>query len=140
MVCQNNRLVIKIKSGEARGIGITIKTNSGTLDPLTNKPIYNALDLSPYTISFQIKKYPYFTVEPIIDKEITMVEDGTVGWILNQAGDNKGKFIVQITLEDLAKLTPEKDYYLILTLISGDTRTIISGENEKSGIFRVCKS
>lgn len=139
MACRSNRLVMKIKSGEARGFTFTIKTNSG-LNDINGNPEYNALDLTDYTVSFQIKKYPYYTVDPIIDKEITQLQDGTVGWILYQSGENKGKFIVQITLEDLAKLVPEKDYYLILTLITGDQRIIISGEGDTSGIFRVCQS
>ena len=139
MACRSNRLVMKIKSGEARGFTFTIKTNSGLTD-MNGNVIYNVLDLTDYTVSFQIKKYPYYTVDPIIDKEITLLQDGTVGWILEQSGDDKGKFIVQITLEDLTKLIPEKDYYLILTLITGDQRIIISGEGDTSGIFRVCQS
>jgi len=136
MACKNNRLAMKIKSGEARGFGFTIKTNTGRTDTSGN-PIYQALNLTGYTIEFQIKKYPYYTVEPIINKEITDLQDGSVGWITDA---RNGKFTVQITLDDLSKLIPEKDYYLIITLINGDTRLIISGEGDKSGVFRVCQS
>ena len=138
MACRSNRLVMKIKSGEARGFTFTIKTNTGLIQD--GQPVYRVVDLTDYTVSFQIKKYPYFTVDPIIDKEITSLQDGTIGWILDQSGDDKGKFIVQITMDDMSKLTPEKDYYLILTLQTGDQRIIISGEGDTSGIFRVCQS
>ena len=138
MACRSNRLVMKIKSGEARGFTFTIKTNTGLVQD--GKPVYRVVDLTDYTVSFQIKKYPYFTVDPIIDKEITFLQDGTIGWILDQSGDDKGKFIVQITMDDMAKLVPEKDYYLILTLQTGDQRIIISGEGDTSGVFRVCQS
>lgn len=136
MACKNNRLVMKIKSGEARGFGFTIKTNTGRVDT-SGQPIYRVLDLTNYTVEFQIKKYPYYTVEPIINKEITELQDGSTGWITDP---RNGKFTVQITLDDLEKLIPEKDYYLIITLINGETRLIISGEGDKSGIFRVCQS
>lgn len=138
MACRSNRLVMKIKSGEARGFTFTIKTNTGLIQD--GQPVYRVVDLTDYTVSFQIKKYPYFTVDPIIDKEITSLQDGTKGWILDQSGDDKGKFIVQITMDDMSRLIPEKDYYLILTLQTGDQRIIISGEGDTSGIFRVCQS
>lgn len=132
MAFKNNRLVMKIKSGEAKGVGFTIKGK----DNNTYKPI----DLTQYTVEFEIKNYPYFTVEPIIKKVLTLEQDSTVGWILEQVDDNVGRFIVQITLEDMAKLIPEKEYYLIITLVNGSTRVNISGEGEKSGVFIVCKS
>lgn len=136
MACKSNRLVMKIKSGEARSFGITVKTNTGTFNT-KGEPIYRALDLTGYTVNFEIKKYPYFTVEPIISKQITNIEDGAIGWIYDPTN---GKFSVQITMNDMEKLVPEKDYYLILTLVNGDTRLIISGEGDTSGIFRVCQS
>lgn len=136
MACKSNRLVMKIKSGEARSFGVTVKTNTGTFNT-KGEPIYRALDLTGYTVNFEIKKYPYYTVEPIINKEITELQDGSTGWITDP---RNGKFTVQITLDDLAKLIPEKDYYLILTLVNGDTRLIVSGEGDTSGIFRVCQS
>ncbi len=136
MACRSSKLIMKIKSGEARGFNFTIKTNTGMTD-VSGNPIYEALDLTNYIVSFQIKKYPYATVEPIINKTITLVQDGAVGWINDP---ENGKFVVEITSNDLDKLVPEKDYYLILTLINGDTKVIISGEGDQSGIFRVCQS
>lgn len=135
MACKNNRLVIKIKSGEAKDYGITVKVKSG-IDESGNL-VYKPLNLTEYTVDFEIKLYPYFSVEPIIYKHITTLEDGSVGWITDPLN---GKFKVQITLEDMQKLIPNKDYYLIVTLLNGEDRIIISGEGDTSGIFRVCQS
>lgn len=129
MTCVHKRLVMKIKSGESRSFGFTIQSRD-------NK-IYTPLDISGYTVEFEIKKYPYFTVDPIIKKKITETQDDINGWIYNPT---QGKFTVAITLEDQEVLVPEKEYYVIITLINGTTRLIISGEGEHSGIFKVCKS
>lgn len=136
MACKNNRLVMKIKSGEEKGFNFTIKANAGFND-VNGNPVYNPVDLSDYVVEFQIKKYPYYSVQSIIEKIITLDEQEGIGWINNPTN---GNFVVQITLEDLEKLVPEKDYYLIITLVTKDNRIIISGENDKSGIFRVCQS
>lgn len=136
MACRNKRLIMKIKSGEAKGFSFTIKSNSGLLDT-DGQPIYNPVNLTEYTIEFQIKKYPYFTVPSILEKKITTTEDDYNGWIFSP---ETGQFSIQITLEDMEKLTPETDYYVILTMVNGDVRTIISGQGDTSGIFKVCQS
>jgi hypothetical protein len=136
MACKHKKLIMKIKSGETKGFNFTIKSNSGLLDT-DGQPIYNPVDLSQYTIEFQIKKYPYFSVESIIEKTITTAEDNYNGWIYSPT---TGQFSIQITQEDMDKLIPEKDYYVILTMVNGDIRTIISGQGDTSGIFRVCQS
>lgn len=135
MVCSKNRLVMEVKSGEARGFGFTIKNKSEILQP--DGTYYTPMDLTNYTVQFQVKKYPYFSVQSIIDKIVTTEEDMENGWIYNPEG---GQFKVELTLEDLNKLIPSQDYYVIITLLNGNQRIIISGEGDKSGILRFCKS
>ena len=133
MVCNKNRLVMEVKSGEARGFGFTIKIK----DVEGN---YNPMDLSEYNVNFEIKLYPYFSVDPLISKVLTLEQNSYTGQIEDQSGDDKGKFTVEITQDDLEKLVPSQEYYVIITLVNGDTKIIISGEGNTSGIFRFCKS
>lgn len=130
MTCAKNRLVVKIQSGEARSFGFTIKAKN-SLDE------YVPMDLTQYIVDFQIKEYPYASVNPIINKEITLDEDTLNGWIYEPT---LGKFKVEINQDDMDILIPGKEYYLVITLINGETRIIISGEGDNVGTFMVCNS
>ena len=135
MSCTNDRLVMEVKSGEARNFGFTIEQKYG--QDLSGNPVYVPMDLTDYTVNFEIKRYPYFSVEPLISKTITTADDEYNGSIYNATD---GQFKVNITLADLETLVPSQEYYVIITLLNGDTRIIISGEGNTSGVFRFCKS
>lgn len=130
MACTNNRLVVKIQSGETRSFGFTIK-NKDSLDD------YVPMDLTQYEVIFQIKEYPYASVKPIIEKVLDLEEDTEQGYIYEPT---EGRFQVVITLDDMDILIPGKEYYLVITLVNGDTRIIISGEGDNVGMFMVCNS
>lgn len=135
MVCSNKRLVMEVKSGEARGFNFTIKTKSGLLNT-DGTPQYIPMNLAEYTVEFDIKQYPYYSVKSLVSKVITTTYSAD-GEIYEPVG---GKFRIQVTLDDLKKLVPSQDYYVIITLVNGNTRIIISGEGNTSGVFRFCKS
>lgn len=141
MTCENNRIIIELQSGEVRNFSMTIQTKVG------NTNTYKPLNLTEYTIEVDIKKYPYFSVDSIIHKDLTIEEPGLVdSYILPQVQSTDpeqntiGKFVLGISQEDLELLKPEGEYYLIITLVNGDTRIIISGEGDSSGILRFCNS
>lgn len=138
MACTNNRLVVKIQSGEARSFGFTIKTK--TLTKQDDGTYYIPMDLSDYIVDLQIKLYPYESVEPVIHKIITSEEDSLIGQILDQSGEDRGRFLVQINSDDMQILVPEKEYVLAIYLVNGDTRIMISGEGDNIGVFKVCNS
>lgn len=135
MACTNNKLVVKIQSGEVRSFGFTVKNKSELQQP--DGSYYTPMDLTEYLVDFQIKEYPYASVTPIIHKVLDLEEDSDNGWIYDPT---KGKFEVVITLDDMDILIPGKEYNLVITLINGDTRIIISGEGDNVGIFMVCNS
>lgn len=119
------RNVICIKQGEAKSVGFSILTGEVPLD-LTN-----------YTIRFEVKKQPYETVAPFIDKEITPNSDPlTVGQITNPQG---GQFKVRLTTEDTSH--PVGKYYLVITIIGGEENDedIISSRCSQTAYFRICK-
>ena len=98
------------------------------------------MDLSDYIVDLQIKLYPYESVEPVIHKIITSEEDSLIGQILDQSGEDRGRFLVQINSNDMQILVPEKEYVLAIYLVNGDTRIMISGEGDNIGVFKVCNS
>lgn len=124
MVCQDARLVLEIKQGESRGFGFTIEQD--------NQP----MNLTGFTVLFEVKRSPYFVLPAIITKTITEtssdIDTGRISYPL------EGKFKVIITEDETIKYNPA-DYFLIITLIDQDTKIIISGEGDTSGIFRICK-
>lgn len=139
MVCnnKNNRLLMEVKSGESRGFGFTIKQLSGQDEDGNN--VYEPMKLTDYQVVFEVKRYPYNSVEPLISKTLTTEVDNYTGWILDQ-DEYPGQFQIQLTADDLDNLVPEQQYYVILTLVNGDTKIIISGEGDTSGILRFCQS
>lgn len=133
MTTQCNKLVMEVKQGESRGFGFTIQQK--VFNPDTEEYETSPFDLTGLTVEFQVKVAPYFKLPSIIDKIISETSDNTtVGTIYNPS---EGQFSVIIT-EDETLLNPY-DYALIVTVIDQDTKYIISGEGNTSGIFRVCK-
>ena len=122
MLCNSNRLVVEVKQGEARSFGFTIKHNK------------EPMDLTDYQVVVQVKKSPYFKVQSLINKVIT-AELSDSGQIYDA---ELGKFKVTFTEKDTVTLPPN-DYFLIIYLVNGPTKIIISGEGNTSGILRFCK-
>ena len=130
-----NRLVVKLQSGEVRSLGFTVKTRTTLLQE--DGTYFKPMDLTEYVVDFRIKLYPYDSVDAIVAKEITTEEDTTLGWIYAPA---QGKFRVDFTQDDMDVLVPGKEYYLIIRLINGETKIIISGEGNNVGTLMVCNS
>ena len=122
MLCNSNRLVLEVKQGEARSFGFTIKQKG------------EPMDLTDYTVTVQVKKSPYFKIEPLIEKRVT-TELSDDGRIYNA---ELGQFKITFSEYDTTTLAPD-DYYLIIFIENGSTKIIISGEGNKSGILRFCK-
>lgn len=122
MLCNSNRLVVEVKQGEARSFGFTVKHNK------------EPMDLTDYQVVVQVKKSPYFKVQSLIEKVVT-TELSDSGQIYNP---ELGKFKVTFTEKDTVTFPPN-DYFLIIYLVNGPTKIIISGEGNKSGILRFCK-
>lgn len=120
-----SRNVITIKQGEAKSIGFTVLAGEVPMD------------LTDWTISFEVKKQPYETVEPFISKNITTTSDPAIdGMITNPNG---GQFKVRLNEEDTGY--PVGKYYLIITLMGGidDSKDIVSSQCCQTAIFRICK-
>ena len=107
---------LKVKQGEDKSVGFTIKQNG------------EAMDLTDYTVHFQVKKTPVVTSKPIVDKYITISTfdpiyniDGLKVHIpsdINEAGQitdaSNGQFQVHLNEDDTSY--PTGDYYLIISL------------------------
>lgn len=121
--CNDERLELVIKQGEQRSYSFTIKDKSGT-----------PVDLSSSTIEVQVKNYPLYKVNSIFTMPLNR-ESSENGQITDPTN---GKFVLTITEEQSSSLVP-KEYYLIITMITGTNRVIISGEGQASGVLVVCK-
>ena len=120
--CNNSRVVLVIKQGEQRSFIFNIKDKDG-----------NPVDLVSKEILVEVKNYPLLKVKPIISILLTNVDNGN-GYINDQ---ETGQFILTLT-ETESSLNPQ-EYYLIITMISGTERIIISGEGNSSGVLKVCR-
>lgn len=120
--CNNDRVELLIKQGEQRSYIFNITSNDGT-----------PIDLSGREILVEIKKYPLYKVKALIEITLTNVDQGN-GYINNPAN---GQFTLTLT-ENESTLNPA-EYYLIITMISGSERIIISGEGDLSGVLKVCR-
>ena len=121
--CNDERLELVIKQGEQRSYSFTIKDKSGA-----------PVDLSSSTIEVQVKNYPLYKVNSILTMPLNR-ESSENGQITDPTN---GKFVLTITEEQSSSLVP-KEYYLIITMITGTNRVIISGEGQASGVLVVCK-
>lgn len=109
-------LKLKVKQGEEKSVGFTIKQNG------------EAMDLTNYTIHFQAKRTPVVTSKPIVNKYITTSDayaiyniDGekvNIPSDINKDGQindaSNGQFQVHLNEEDTSY--PTGDYYLIISL------------------------
>jgi len=117
-----HKLKLLVKQGEEISRTFTIKSGD------------SPLDLSDYTIKFQVKNDPYVEVEPLIDKEITTTSDiNTVGQITSPS---LGEWQVRLTEADTC--IPTGEYYLIIFLNQGTTKDIISSNNCCNAKYIVC--
>lgn len=120
--CNNDRVVLIIKQGEQRSYNFTITDKTG-----------NPVDLTGRVIQAEIKKYPLYKVDSL--QTILLTEESSPNGFITEP--TEGKFTLTI-LEDQSSVLPPKDYYLIITMITGEEKIIISGEGDLSGILKVC--
>lgn len=121
--CNNDRIEMLIKQGEQRSYVFNI----------TDKD-KNPVDLSSSSIEVQIKTYPLYKVKSLYDI-ILDTNSSEYGYINNPTN---GQFTLTIT-EDISGNLPPKEYYIIITMVTGENRVIISGEGQQSGRFIVNK-
>lgn len=116
-------LILPIKQGEELNIGFTIKQDG------------NIMDLTDYTIRFQVKKVPLVNYPSMIDKEITTGSD------INDVGQinypEQGQFVVHLKVEDTSY--PPGDYALIISLEQPGYVDIISSKFCNKAIYRICE-
>lgn len=120
MTC-NNRLLFEVKQGEDRPFTFTIYEGD------------NPLDLTGYSIDFEVRPMANVNIEPLFTKNINELED-VDGYINNPIG---GEFTIQIYRGDIDKLPP-MDCYVSIYLVDNGTRTCISGDGNNFAIIRIC--
>lgn len=116
-------LILPVKQGEEINVGFTI--NQGD----------NPMDLSSYTVRFEVKRSPLATAKPIISKDITTVSDSNTIGIID--APMNGKFFVHLLPEDTSY--PIGDYYLIIALVAPHTNDIISSGCCSGAKFKICE-
>lgn len=121
--CNNDRIEMLIKQGEQRSYVFNI----------TDKD-KNPVDLSNSSIEVQIKTYPLYKVKSLYDI-ILDTNSSEYGYINDPTN---GQFTLTITEEISGNLSP-KEYYIIITMVTGENRIIISGEGQLSGVLVVCR-
>lgn len=118
-----SELKVPVKQGEVISLGFTIKQNG------------EVMDLSDYTVRFQVKRTPLEKAPAIIDKAITTVSD------INDVGQidypQQGKFVVHLNLEDTS--FPTGEYALIIALEAPDYFDIISSKCCNKAIYKICE-
>lgn len=118
-----SELILPVKQGEELNFGFTIKTGG------------SPMDLSSYTVRFQVKKVPLVNAPAIIDKEITTVSDmNTVGMINYPL---QGQFVVHLSQEDTS--FPTGEYSLIIALEASGLVDIISSKCCNKAIYKICE-
>ena len=120
--CNDDRVVLLMKQGEQRSFIFNITDSEG-----------RPLDLTGRTILVDIKKYPLVKITPIYSILLDTIE-GDNGYINDPMN---GQFTLTIT-EEQSSLNPA-EYYLIITMITGEERIIISGEGDLSGVLKICR-
>lgn len=118
-----SELKLPIKQGEELNIGFTIKQDG------------NVMDLTDYTVRFQVKKVPLVTAPAIVDKPITVVsDDNTIGRINIP---QQGQFFVHLLPEDTS--FPVGEYALIISLEQDGLVDIISSDCCNKAIYKICE-
>lgn len=126
--CANNRLILEVKQGENRSFGFTLlqyDENNNTIP----------IDLTNYTVEFEVRVTPYINTPPVFTKKLTTqpLADGQI------TEPTQGKFLVYIYSTDIQNLPPQ-DYYLSIYINNNINRTIISGDGNNSSIIRFCQA
>lgn len=116
-------LKLPIKQGEEINVAFTIKQEG------------EPLDLSDYTVHFQVKKAPLVNMPAIVDKRITTVsDDNTIGRINIP---QQGQFFVHLLPEDTS--FPVGEYSLVIALEQDDLIDIISSKCCNKAIYKICE-
>ena len=118
-----SELKVAVKQGEELNLEFTIKQDG------------NVMDLSDYTVRFQVKKVPLVTAPAIINKEITVVSDENTVGIIN--APQQGQLNVHLTEQDTS--LPPGDYALIISLEKENYIDIISSKCCNKAIYKVCE-
>lgn len=118
-----SELILPIKQGEELNVGFTIKQND------------EPMDLSDYSVRFQVKRVPLVNSPAIIDKEITSVSDiNDVGQI---TAPQQGQLVVHLTLADTS--FPTGDYSLIISVEQPGYVDIISSKCCNKAVYKICE-
>ena len=118
-----SELKVPVKQGEELNLGFTIKEDG------------NAMDLSDYTVHFQVKKVPLVNAPAIVDKLITTVSDMNEVGMINYP--LQGKFVVHLKKEDTSY--PPGEYALIIALEAPNFIDIISSKCCNKAIYKICE-
>jgi hypothetical protein len=116
-------LKLPVKQGEEINVGFTIKQDG------------EAMDLSDYTVRFQVKITPLVTSPAIIDKAITTVSDMNTIGMINYP--QQGQFVVHLNQEDTS--FPTGEYSLIIALEQPGLVDIISSKCCNKAIYKICE-
>ncbi len=116
-------LKLPVKQGEEINVGFTINTNE------------TPMDLTDYTIHFQVKRAPLVNAPAIVDKLITTDSDiNTVGMINYP---QQGQFVVHLNVEDTS--FPTGEYSLIIALEQEGLIDIISTKCRHKATYNICE-
>lgn len=118
-----SELKLPVKQGEELNVGFTIKIDG------------EVMDLSNYTIHFQVKKVPLVQAPAIVDKLITTTSDiNTIGMINYPL---QGQFVVHLGVDDTS--FPVGEYSLIIALEQEGLVDIISSKCCNKAIYKICE-
>lgn len=118
-----SELRLPVKQGEEINVGFTIKEGG------------EPMDLSDYSIHFQVKKVPLVTAPAIVDKIITTSSDmNTVGRINYP---QQGQFTVHLLEADTSY--PPGEYALIIAVEADNYIDIISSKCCNKAVYKICE-
>ena len=118
-----SELKLPVKQGEEINVGFTIKEGG------------NPMDLSDYTIHFQVKKVPLVNAPALVDKLITTVSDMNTIGMINYP--QQGQFVVHLQEKDTS--FPPGEYALIISLEQEGLIDIISSKCCNKAIYKICE-
>lgn len=118
-----SELILPVKQGEELNVGFTIREEG------------EPMDLSSYTVHFQVKKVPLVNAPAIVDKLITAVSDiNDIGQITYPL---QGQLVVHLKEEDTS--FPPGEYALIIALEAPNYIDIISSKCCNKAIYKICE-
>ena len=118
-----SELRLPVKQGEEINVGFTINKNG------------NPMDLSNYTVHFQVKKVPLVDAPAIVDKLITTVSDMNTVGMINQP--LQGQFTVHLGVQDTS--FPPGEYALVIALEAENFVDIISSKCCNKAVYKICE-